>query len=291
MEVDALLSALKDWAPLAALAVMGGIAAIFAHAYFSGREVSLGSLTIGARARPQPSTNAPLATGDASARKTAGLVEKRIALLSSTTEQIQASPELTAALRRFYRELFRQIERFSYGINTCGAEPLRSVLREAYCEQLGRHSAQEMEQLSARVRWYWFAGDPVGFNFKPAFFESRETQNHQQRMLEETRDADLIVALAGRHGTLAQVERLILHHTKKEHGVNLERTPLVLISWFGGAVNEYVRSQGRALDWLMDGYRDLEPASEIHDWMNRPEQLATRLVTGLRRLAEEKHQG
>ena len=55
-------------------------------------------------------------------------------MMCSTTNEIQASDAKTRGLERFYRTFLREIERTCYGINTCGAEPLRRVSFERYCE-------------------------------------------------------------------------------------------------------------------------------------------------------------
>jgi hypothetical protein len=131
----------------------------------------------------------------------------RVTLIGSTTDAIDASPAHTVALRRFYKPFFSDLERTPFGVNTCGPEPIRSVLFDMFRTKLDRCSRKQIRDIESRVRWYWRRGGNVGLNYEPPIFENREVASQDQRRRQEVRDAAVVVALAGRSCSVSSCSR------------------------------------------------------------------------------------
>ena len=210
----------------------------------------------------------------------------RVALICSTTTEIESDPTKTKALSRFYRHLFAEFERVPLCVNTCGAEPLRQAFLDGYAKKLRHWSAEQMRSFEPKVRWYWHRTARYGFSRRPPFFESFECADRQSRTIDEALASSAIVAFTGRTGTREQVERLLAAHEQKDYDIDLKRRPLILLSWFGGTVAALVRQRGTKLDWLLQTYKDLEPRREFDSWWSekRIPELANKLVTGVHRV-------
>jgi hypothetical protein len=207
---------------------------------------------------------------------------RRIALMCSITEEIQADPRKIEALKLFCRSFMEEVERAHYGINFCGAPPLREVLLDYYCEKLRLPDIkkEQMEEFNKIVRWYWYKTDTVGFNFEPAYFESHEMPDAEQRTLGEVADADIIVVFTGRTGTRLEIEKILRFHKEHKRGVDLEHKPLILLGWFGGSVKAFMQDpkNQKQVQWVMRQYSELvpNPSEEVPEWWieSMPKKLA-----------------
>lgn len=258
-------------------------------AFLQGREISFWPPKIGAKrekeeeniARPNP----PIKSG-----KSNKITYPRIALMCSTTYEIEKSPERIRSLGTFYQSLIAEIERTHYGINFCGAEPLRSHLFDYYCSKLRILSKSQMQEFNESVRWYWFMGDNVGTNVAPAFFDSHQTSDAIQRTIAEVSNADVIIAFTGRTGTRREIERVLQFHSQHKSGFDLDQKPLILLGWFGGSVKEFIDENRSRIEWILQKYTELKPIGEIPNWYEdgQPAELARTLMNTVRRLVEEK---
>ncbi len=266
--------------------VLIGIFSIYTIAFLQGREISFWPLKIGER--PQRNSSSPK-LGILSA-SSMGQKNPRISLMCSTTHEIEKSPEKEAALQIFYQSFISEIERTPICINTGGSEPLRSVILDGYARKLKTHSKPQLESLNNKVRWYWYLGDTSGFGFEPPIYESRQTNNATERPIKEVLESNVVIAFTGETGTREQLERLIKYHTQKQYGIDFNRRPLILLSWFGGSTKEFVNENLEELDWLLNKYPELEPIKEMKDWYHgdNPQKLAQRLVHTLQKFLADK---
>ena len=204
----------------------------------------------------------------------------RIALWGSSTTNIDGSKKKLKMLKRFYSSLLKNLERTPYGLNSCGAEPVRRAFFERYCDRIYKQPHGSSTDLNWRIRWYWFAADDRGLNYAPPYFDNVQAGNAVDRNLREMVDSDIIVALAGRTGTREQLQRVFRYHEDPDHWVDLRTKPLILLGWFGGSVHRYIDENRREVQWLLDQYSELCPAEEVAGWDTGTtvDDLAQRLV-------------
>lgn len=255
---------------------------ILVHAYKSGRKIKIWKLEI------EGSDIKNIEKKDIN-QKIIEYDNTRLSLLCSTSLKIQNSIQKTNALKYFYEGLIKEITRTPYGINSCGAEPLRKVLFEDYCEKLYHATKSQIEEINKRVYWYWFPSDNIGFNYEPAFYNSLKTGNAKERLIKEVSNSKIIVALSGRTGTKSQIETLISYHQNRQHEIDLNQKPLIMLAWFGGSVREIIEERGSDLDWILSRYPELEPEKEIMGWEKgeNPKKLAQKLIKTIIRLLSE----
>ncbi len=266
--------------------VLIGIFLIYTVAFLQGREISFWPLKIGQR----PERNSLISKPGNFLVSSAGQRNPRVSFMCSTTPEIEKSPEKKVALQIFYQTIISEIERTPICINTGGSEPLRSVILDNYASKLKTHSKPQLESLNNKVRWYWYVGDTSGFGFEPPVYESRQTNNAIERPIKEALESNIIIALTGQTGTREQIERLIQYHNQKQYGIDLNRRPLIVLSWLGGSTKEFINENLVELNWLLDKYPELEPKKEIKDWHqgDNPQKLARRLVHELQKFLAEK---
>ena len=217
-----------------------------------------------------------------------GSPAQRVALLCSTTDDIEASGH-TPALRRFYGHLFEELNRSTLGINNCGAEPFREAAIDAYHRYLKKYNRDQMRCIDQMVSWFWHPTGHHGFSEEPPCYRSFESPNREQRTLDEALASSAIVAFTGRSGIRGQIERLLQYHRSREQGIDLDRRPLILLAWFGGSVADLIAKKGAELDWLLQRYPFLDPWTVVPDWHHedKSRDLAKRLVSGIQRVLEE----
>lgn len=232
-------------------------------------------------------TNKPVVADNEEVQPTSSCY-RRIALMGCTTDVIEKSTPKKQAIITFYKSLLEEVQRTPYGINACGAEPMRTAFREYYCEKLGSLSKSQIDDLNNRVRWYWFKGDNRGFNYEPGFFGSRELSDIEERTIREVSESDIVVIFSGRTGTHNQLVQLLKYNSQQKHGVNFHEKPLIILGWFGGSIKKYIDENNSKISWIMDAYRELDPEIEIFDWEkeNNPKMLAQRLMRSIERLLQ-----
>jgi hypothetical protein len=210
----------------------------------------------------------------------------RIAMLGGTTHELQLPGERAAAFKIFYQTLMGELERFPIGINNCGSDPIREIAIDDYGAKLHTHSRSQMEELSGKIRWYWRRGAPRSYNYEPPVYESVEAVNSQERRLLEFRNSDMVLALGGRTGTRSTLEQLLDHHQRGVNGVDLIRTPTILLGWFGGGTKEFIDDNREAISGILENYSELCPCDLVTDWHlgDTPKNLARRLIVGIQRL-------
>lgn len=280
-----LISFIKDLPQIVILLLIGIIIlfvfGIIIHAYISGRKIKIWKFEI-----EGPNQNLKI--------KSKQKLNKNlpsICILGSTTKEIQASSEKTEKLKYFYKCFLQEVYRTPFGINTCGAEPLREVIFNFYCEKLYTHSKEQMESINNRIKWYWFPSDDLGFNYEPPFYNSKETENATDRLIEEVQNSNIILAFAGRTGTKTQVELLLNYHKNKKYGIDLEKKNFILLGWFGGSIKEFINENKEELITFLSKYSELEPEKEIHNWHENTkiiEDIAKKLTETIIRLPIEK---
>ncbi len=264
---------------------------IYLIAFFDGREISFWPPKIGSKPERETAIIKSPQRISFFQEKQNRKKTRRIALMCSTTLEIEKSPDMARSLKLFYKNLIAEIEKTHYGINYCGAEPLQEILFEHYCAKLRSLNKSQMDEFSQTVRWYWFAGSNVGLNFAPAYFESHETPNVLERTIREATDADIIVAFTGRTGTRREIEKLLQLHNERHPGINLEQKPLIVLGWFGGSAKEFVDENRGNIEWIFRKYPELNPAEKIDGWDkgDTPIILARKLVNTIHRLLNEKN--
>ncbi len=216
----------------------------------------------------------------------AGFTADRVALICSTTSEIESDSVKTEALARFYGHLFDAFMRTPLAINTCGAEPLRGAFLRAYGDKLLSWSAEQMRAFQPKIRWYWHSTAQHGFGFHPPCFESFKAADRESRTIDEALGSSAIVAFLGRTGTREQVERLLSYHENGNHELDLRERPLILLAWFGGSIADLLGARRDDLRWLLNTYNYLNPEVEFNDWTDeeRAKRLARELVTGVQRV-------
>lgn len=211
----------------------------------------------------------------------------RISLLGSTTEKISASEELTAALNEFYSQFIEDCNRFDLGINTCGSPPFLSAAYRFYYEKIlkANRDREFAEHHKDRIRWYWHTGGKGGVNFCPPVFESRRTASIEDRLRREVDDSDLIVALAGRTGTVRQLDRIL-----GDQSLNGREKRVVIVGWFGGLVHDFLKNLHRPSRRIIRSCNGIEFAEVKNQWHANPRALATELVKAIHHLILEQKQ-
>jgi len=184
------------------IAFLGVFVAVYVVAFTQGREISFWPPKIGAK--PSDKMGREKDEGkkkDKISKKENGI--PRVSIMASTTDEIAKDSIKTDALKRFYKQLLREIEGYHYGLNFCGAEPFREVIALDYAQKLREFSRDQMAEIDGRIRWYWYPGDrkEKGFNFEPAFYTSCRTNDGTERTLKEVSDANIIIAFTGGTGT------------------------------------------------------------------------------------------
>jgi hypothetical protein len=219
------------------------------------------------------------------ARELPGSSAPRLSLLGSTTEEIKASEKLTAALKDFYRQFIEDCIRYDLGINSCGSEPFLSVAYQFYYEKSLRagQNREWVEHHMDRIRWYWHPGGQGGVSFCPPVFESRKTAGVEERTRGEVEDSDLIVAVAGRTGTVRQLERIL-----KDKDPSANRKRVVVVGWFGGLVHDFLAKRLSQNPRVIRSHGGLNFADARNDWHENPKALAAELVKALHSLIMEE---
>lgn len=254
---------------------------LLVHAYITGREIKCGLFEI-KRKIEKPITIIPPNLQKVTSKGNAQ--SKRIMLLCGTTKEIEDSPTQSQALHYFYKCFILEMERTPFGINTCGAEPLRKVIIDYYCEKLYHWSKQQINEIHDKVRWYYFLTDTVGFNYEPAIYQAIATPGVRERTMMEYADSDIIVAFTGNKGLREQIERLLKYHKEGSHHVNLNRKPLIILGWFGGSAMDILQESLYGIDDLVKIYSDLNPLKRQDLTKENAELLASHLVAKIRKL-------
>ena len=265
---------------------------IFVSAFIQGRSISFWPPQIGPKGAKSTAIKPPGSTSS----KLSKYVNPRVGLLGSTTFEIEKDKNKAIALERFYRCFWQEMERTPIGINTCGAEPLRSIILQSYCEKLPTASREQINAIHDKVRWYWYPNVSdtyrfeYGYRFTPPIFNSVETANMIERTIREVNGSDLIVALTGRTGTREQLERLIKYNALHSHKINLNQKPIILLAWFGGSVSEFINDHYAELGNYLKLYEELNPTVELPDWDidDNSEKLARQLINTIQRLLSSR---
>ena len=208
----------------------------------------------------------------------------RIALFASSTNKIINSDKKSEALIRFYKTFFKEIERTTFGINTCGSQPIRQVIYEHYFEQLKSRSFESIQNIQERICWFWFQGDNSGFNYTPPIYKNVMTNNFNDRTEQEINNSNLLLAITGGTATLEQLKKIIEYHKSKKY--DLAKNKLIILGWFGGAAKEFIDKFENEISWILDFYPELEPKKEIANWENGDKsiKLAEKLVLTIQAL-------
>jgi hypothetical protein len=275
-------------ATIALLIFLGTLVTIYAVAFAQGREISFWPPKIGAKPDKEINSQKGGSEETGSAKDEEASRIPRVSVMASTTEEIENDPVKTEALKKFYEQFLYEIERLHIGLNFCGAEPFREVIALDYGHKLRTHTKSQMRAIDKRIRWYWYEGDREGkgFNFEPAFYTSCKAEDGIQRTIMEITDANIVVAFTGGAGTLGIVQSLIQYHNDGQQDIDLNKKPLILLGWFGGAVRKYINDNRRGIAWLLQKYPELNPAEEIEDWYEGeiPIRLAEQLAGTIKRL-------
>lgn len=266
---------------------LGIFLVVYVVAFAQGREVSFWPPKIGAKLTDEMDRKKEGPRKNRISKKKDHV--SRVSIMASTTDEIAKESAKTDALKRFYKQLLREVEGYHWGLNFCGAEPFREVIALDYAQKLREFSRDQMAEVDRRIRWYWYPGDRKGkgFNFEPAFYTSCRTNDGTERTLREVSDANIIIAFTGGTGTLGIVNSLIVWHSDMvQMKIDLNKKPLILLGWFGGSVKEFIDKNRDRIDWLLQKYPELKPAEEIPNWYDgdMPEKLAKQLMESVQRL-------
>tara|TARA_R110002020_G_scaffold61545_5_gene165517 strand:+ start:446 stop:1546 length:1101 start_codon:yes stop_codon:yes gene_type:complete len=189
----------------------------------------------------------------------------RISIIGSTTEDIKKDGIKTQQLIRFYEELLSRIQDGDLGINACGAEPMRTAFLRTYCQKLKNYDKPAIEKYNHRVKWFFHRDDRSDHSLKyePGYFSSQELSNSTERLLAEVDQSDAILFLAGQTGTLKQLRTLLENYPDRING-----KPLILLSWFGGSVKNYVKLYEEPMSNYFERYGHFEPdpRKEVENW-------------------------
>ena len=166
-------------------------------------------------------------------------IEKWVSLMGSSTPVIDGDPERQLAYTRFWREFILEIERTPFGINTCGPNPLRSILFDIAAERLHKCSDDQLHDFSQRVCFIWRRGGTVGINYAPPLFSHVEVRSTLERRVIEAARSDALVVIAGRAGTSSALDELCDFHYTIPQKIDLRTKWLILVGWFGGAALEF----------------------------------------------------
>lgn len=210
----------------------------------------------------------------------------QIALLGSTSDEIEKDKKKKRALSKFYSKFVEEIERTPFGLSTCGPEPVRTVLFDLWRKKLDTHSKFQLEEFEQRVRWYWRKGGPVGLNYVPPVFKSIEAKNQTERRKREVDESSIIVAIAGRTGTRDQLEELVARDNTPSDIFSFSSKPVLLLGWFGGATMSFLQDYQDLAKAITKEYQNLSPLDELSDWWEegRTEDLVRNLILTIRRL-------
>jgi hypothetical protein len=188
-------------------------------------------------------------------------VEKWISLLGSSTSIIDGDPERQLAYARFWREFVLEIERTPFGINTCGPNPLRSILFDLAAERLHECSNDQLRDFSQRVCFIWRRGGRVGINYAPPLFSHVEARSTLERRFIEAARSDALVVIAGRAGTSSTLDELWDFHYTIPQKIDLRTKRLILVGWFGGAALEF-HARVRNSDLIVKADPPMPPLGE-----------------------------
>ncbi len=225
-------------------------------------------------------------------KQSSDTISERICIHGAITWDIQESPEKLEKLKYFYARFLKEMERTPYGFNLCGAEPWREVFFNHYCEQLKRYNKTQMSIIDNKVWWHWFSTDNEGFCKEPSFYRNIETQDAEERFIKELENSHVVLAMAGRTGTRDQLDKLLKCHEMKEYGVDFDNKPfLIVLSWFGGTVKEFIFENKEKLVKYLSQYSELQPFEEIQSWEERElDKRARDLTKTISRIIHEKFQ-
>ena len=98
---------------------------------------------------------------------------------------------------------------------------------------------------------------------QPPIFESVEGANSHERRIMEYKDSDMVVSIGGRTGTRSTLELLFNYHHRGLNGVDLVRTPMLLIGWFGGGTKEFIDNNRKQLSSIMTAIPSSTPTIRL----------------------------
>jgi hypothetical protein len=210
----------------------------------------------------------------------------RITVIGSTSHSIEGDTDRTEALKQFYRTFFDELDRTPFGINTCGPEPIRTILYDLYRSRLETHSRSQMLDFEQRIRWYWRKGGSVGLNHEPPVFYGVEAKDQTERREMEISEAAMILAIAGRTGTRDYLEELLAKHNDPSSDFTFDTKPILLLGWFGGEVLKFMGANKQLIQPYTEPYSTLLPFKEILDWNEKglAQSLARDLILTIRHL-------
>jgi len=212
-----------------------------------------------------------------------------VSLIGGRTPEIDASESKSNGLERFYRELVIRLNRENIGINSCGFEPLKTVLYNLYCEKLFVCSHDQMQQFEHGIRWYWRKGGASKLSFAPPIGESYEAPDANTRRIKEALDSHVTVALAGQTGTYSTLDQLLIAHSTPKSGFSFNTRSLIVLSWFGGAAAKFFNEFTSRIQKITYIDPEWEAEKVMKNWFTEKTivLLADRLARSIQRLAQK----